>query len=800
MRKLFTTILSVLLLTSVYAQQDSLITVKGSVLDSANAQPVEFANIVLLDKSTGKAIKNTMTDSLGNYILTGVVSKVYSVSATSLGYTSKVIVLDLSAHSGIFNAQTIYLKASGGVLNEVVVRATRPLVEQSDDGVIYNAEDDPGSKASTAIDVLRKTPFVTVDGDNNIQVNGGNNFKVLLNGRETAMFSRNVKEALLGFPGSLIVKVEVITSPSAKYDAEGVGGIINIITRKKIDGHNGSVNSYYSTLSNYVLSGNLNAKQGKVGISANASTQGSFDMITSSMISRTTTLGNSFYSNRILDGERNRKNLSNMASLELSLETDTLNTFSLYGNIRRNKAIWDMNQQVTTLLGSGTDLSRLSQETNAIAPAGSFGLDYFRRARRHKTEELSFRMNGSLNSINSEDASSQVGSSQRYLLNTNQADNAEYTVQSDYIKPIGATKLETGVKAIIRNATSDYLSLVRYDLNDEFTPNQANTDYFDYRQQVYSAYGSYSFKVKDLAFRTGLRYEYTNIDGNFVTSNATVAQQYDNLIPNLQVTRNWTKKYSTVLNYSIGLQRPYITNLNPFINNTDSLNISYGNPDLQPQTVHTFSLQNRFIGAKVFATITLNAFASNNIIVQYARFDPTTGITSTTSDNLGRERQLTLSANFSVTASKKLSLWLNGLTRYNNTRNTSGSTPDAESISFNLYTGGNYRLSDIFTISWNGGVTQTPNTLLGKGVFFGFYQANFGYTLIKDKLSGTVNFNNMHSTYQNMKNIVENQNFRTVTSNINPYRVIYFGWTYRFGALKENVSKKKGVTNDDLLN
>jgi outer membrane receptor for ferrienterochelin and colicin len=135
-------------------------------------------------------------------------------------------------------------------LGDVTVTATRPLVEQQDDRLVYNVEDDPSAKSESASDILRKTPYVNVDGDGAIQVNGQSNFRVLLNGRETALFSQNVKEALKGFPGATISRIEVITSPSAKYDAEGVGGIINIITKKKLAGYNGTINSNINSIGN----------------------------------------------------------------------------------------------------------------------------------------------------------------------------------------------------------------------------------------------------------------------------------------------------------------------------------------------------------------------------------------------------------------------------------------------------------------------------------------------------------------------------------------------------------------------
>jgi outer membrane receptor for ferrienterochelin and colicin len=149
----------------------------------------------------------------------------------------------------------------------LIVTVKKPLIEQADDKIIYNTESDPMAASESAIDILRKTPFVTVDGDGNIQVNGQSNFKVLLNGRETSMFARNVKDALKAFPGSLIKKIEIITSPSAKYDAEGVSGLINIITQKKVAGYNGNLSVAAANTGFANFNGSINLKYGKFGAS-----------------------------------------------------------------------------------------------------------------------------------------------------------------------------------------------------------------------------------------------------------------------------------------------------------------------------------------------------------------------------------------------------------------------------------------------------------------------------------------------------------------------------------------------------
>lgn len=150
------------------------------------------------------------------------------LSHTGFGELSKEIVVN----GADIDLGNLTVSSSGGELKGVTVTARKPLIEQTDDKIIFNVENDPTTKTETALDILR-TPFVSVDGDDNVAVNGQTSFKVLLNGRETAMVAQNIKEALNGFPGSLITKIEVITSPSAKYDGEGVGGVINNITKKR---------------------------------------------------------------------------------------------------------------------------------------------------------------------------------------------------------------------------------------------------------------------------------------------------------------------------------------------------------------------------------------------------------------------------------------------------------------------------------------------------------------------------------------------------------------------------------------
>ena len=796
MKQVYTLFFALLFVTAAMGQS----TITGTVKDSAQQVAIPFVSVSLYKATDAKTpIMTALSDKDGHFSLT-VDTGHYTLILTHTAFARKAITVQKLERENL-DLVAVYLSPVAGQLGNVTVRATRPLIEQSSDKITYNVENDPAAKTETASDILRKTPLITVDGEGNVQLNGQSNFKILLNGKETAMFAQNVKEALKGFPGALIVKIEVITSPSAKYDAEGVGGIINIITKKKVVGFNGSLSSHYSTLNNYSESINLNIKTGKVGITGYYSLSGVRPQ-KSIVLSETEAFDPTVFATRHFDGRRTRKSFYNSGNLELSYEVDSLNTLVAYGNVGGGHSNSLLDQQIlTTYTSAPATQSRLNQDVSAEYPSSSVGADYTRKFANKPEQELSFRFNGQFSRNEDMNSSIQDNPGQdRFVLNNSESRNKEYTVQLDFVKPLRKShRLETGTKVIARRAESDFGSLIKYNQAEEYMNNPMNTDRFQYHQEVYSAYGSYSATWKKYNVRLGLRLEHTTINGDFVTSKTQVEQDYTKLIPNVHISRKFTPSLTSTLAYNQRLQRPYITNLNPFVNNNDSLNIYYGNPNLGPQVLHTLTLQNRITKGKTFMNVMLYGSYSDNLITQYVDYNKVTGVTSTTSGNVGNEWQFTASFNINTSIGAKLNAFTSVLGRYNKTENTLNKMQQVESFSGAAFVGYTYKVTSKFTFSGSGGVHQLPQTLLNKSNLMAFYQFNFGYKVIGEKLSVTAYFNNMHSKYFDYKNTIENANFRTVNTNRNLYRVVYFGATWRFGKLKEQASKKKGVNNDDLL-
>ncbi len=798
-------LLCAILLTFIsQAQQPA--TVSGIVKDSATQKMLAFVTVSLYkNKLQAQPVKVTYTNKEGKFSFKADTGSNLIV-LTQSGYLEKR--LPFTAIAGeVKELNDIMLVAGSKVLTGITVTATKPLIEQTDDKIVYNTEADPAAKSETALDILRKTPFVSVDGNDNIQVNGQGSFKVLLNGRETAMFAQNPSQALKGFPGASIVKIEVITNPSAKYDAEGVGGIINIITKKKVTGYNGTGTIAYNSVIQPRGNINFNMKKGKVGISVNynAFGQGLFglDGRESYNYSRTDAIQSTVFSSRVLDVVNTPKSFINFGNAEMSLDIDSMNTISVYGSVSGGRSTIKSVQNITMIVPSVPNSinSSFLTKSKSVFPSKNIGVDFVRKFKENKDKEFSVKIYGEFGTSNNFYESYQDNpGADRYIINNNFANNTQYTIQSDYVLPLQkGRKLETGAKLILRKANSDYESLLKTNPADDYKLDPVNTNNFDYAQQVYSGYGSYNFKIRKWSFRTGLRLEHTEVDGSFTGTGTKVSQSYTNLIPNLQVTRILSKAYTIVLGYSQRIQRPFINSLNPFVDNTDTLNISYGNPALHPQLIHSVSFQNRINKGKIFAGLTLTGSYSDDKVISIARYDNTTGVTTTTRENLGKELLLSLNGNITARFNKAWTLSINSNIAYLSIQNSLKASQQNKGISGSINVNNSYKINPKLTLSTFLAYFRSQVSIQGYSTGQVFYNLSASYKILKERMTIGLVTNRIFEKYGILKSYVKDQNFSTESVFKFPVRVIGVSLTWNFGKLKENVSKKKGVSNDDVL-
>lgn len=767
--------------------------VKGRLVDSASSKPVPDATINFQEPE--KKISRTVVSDQSGAFQTSLLPGKYKVMITHGSFRKKGLLLKVEGKpADMGNMQLVPLVKN---MTGVTVTANRPLVEQRDDRLIYNVEEDPAAKSESASDILRKTPYVNVDGDGAVQVNGQSNFKVLLDGRETALFSQNLKDALKAFPGATISRIEVITSPSAKYDAEGVGGIINIITKKKLAGYNGTVNSNITSIGNKSAGLNINLKKGKLGITGMYSLM-SNPGLRSHQLAVTTPAQPLAFASRHVGGRRETELFFHQANLELSYDLDSTNTLVVYGNMGRHSNEALNHYSINTFFANGTsDLTPYFLETRTVLPTHGFGTDFIRKFKGKPQKELTFRFQALYNTNRSfANSQQQIGAVDRFILNNSEAFNREYTAQADLVEPLNkTTRIETGIKTILRKASSDFESQVKFNKAGPYAIDPANSDRFSYDQQVYGGYVSLNKVTKVITARIGLRVEHTRVDGDFAGTSTVVRQQYTNFIPNILLTRQFGKSINSNLTYTLRLGRPSITSLNPFVNNSDSLYISYGNPDLGPQYIHSFAWQVRFFKGSKFISIQTGYNFANNLIIQNPVFDPATGITTITGANAGQIREFTLGfvSNLPV---GKWNIGVNAtgrLARMRNSLQSSWSAYTAGNVNANL----TYKVSPLFTITSNSGyfvALRTPNNTFPDNYFYSF---NFAHKLFGQKMTITASATNFLEAKRKLSFVTENDSFITENLHTVPFRNFGLALTYSFGKLKENVSKKKGVNNDD---
>src|SRR5580658_9444467 len=327
MKKMLFLLPSVLFATMGYAQNAAAggpvpsISIKGIVLDSATGQPMNYVTVTLQAPQSGKAIKKVVTKSDGTFIVKAPAANAYGLVLSFVGFAEKTV--PISSGSVDFDAGTIVLVRSATKLKEASVTAAKPIVSREVDRLSYDVQADPEAVSLSVLEMMQKVPMLTVDANDNILLNGGGNYKILINGRESAMLARSPSDVLKAMPAANIEKIEVITTPPAKYDAEGLSGIINIITKRRADeGYNIGMNAAYNTVFGPAgsLSGTL--RKGKFGLAAFGLYGYQISQVTSSA-----TTENIFSNDNTLSQNSVNSKHAPLAdgSIDLSYEFDSLN-------------------------------------------------------------------------------------------------------------------------------------------------------------------------------------------------------------------------------------------------------------------------------------------------------------------------------------------------------------------------------------------------------------------------------------------------------------------------------------------
>lgn len=680
----------------------------------------------------------------------------------------------------------IFLARPAQQLGEAVVTAHKITIRQEIDRVSYDVQSDPESKSNDALEMLRKVPMVTVDGNGNIQLKGSPNFIIFINGKPSALMTGSPADVLQAMPAATIRKIEVITVPPAKYDAEGVIGIINIITLKNTEeGYNTTLFGRYNTVFGERGSFTLNAKEGDFGLNVllgaahqplRSNTAGSQlnDADPGSELSQ--------------QGASSRKADIRNGQAQLSFTPDSLDQFNAsFDFFHRDYTLGNFrNTAFFSPPASLTQSYQLNDDGTGTIGALDAGLTWQHGFRRHKKETLTLgwqyaaTSNIQDNTVTATDRFDYTGND---YTQHNDARSGQHSLQLDYTLPVRSLNIEAGAKTTFTTNYSNFTEAGIDALTGQSAPDTLLNDRFTYHQDIYAAYNSYQLQKKDWTFKTGLRLEYTTISSGFEEASDPLKTTYGNLIPAVSVQRGLPGLGSLTFGFTDRIQRPVLQQLNPFADRSDPGFITAGNPALRPVVNHIIELSFNHAGHTPF-NITLNYAYAGNTIQQVTLLLSDT-VSESTWSNVGTTRStgINLSGNYPLTP--RLSFTLNAQfsrLRITGDYNSGYYRNDGNLGNFNLFA--RYGFDHGLTVNVNLGY-QSGNVLLqGHTTGWSYSTFNIIKEILKKKASVSLTVYDPLKAYNYGYSYTNTPAFFQSAYTRYYYRQFRFAVNYKFGRLK----------------
>ncbi|MDP9081144.1 MAG: TonB-dependent receptor [Bacteroidota bacterium] len=775
------------------------LTVKGTAIDSVTNKPLGYVTVALQDAVTKKSVRGGLTKDDGTFELKAEQGKAYQLTLASVGYRSKVV--KVTGRSEEINVGNIILLPAKNQLKEISITAVRPIVKQEIDRISYDVQADPETKTQNVLDMLRKVPLITVDASDNIQLKGEANYKILINGKPSSLVAHNPSDVFKSMPASSIQKIEVITTPPAKYDAEGLSGIINIITNKKIDqGYNGSINMRYNSLYGPGAGLQLTVKQGKLGISNYTGYGDQIKRHSSSRSTRQTYGDSATYLSQASTNVNSGRYI--YTSTEISYEIDSLNLITAgidYNNGHNNGENDQFSQQYNhnNVLNQSYRLSNMS---TSIYKGFDFGINYQLGFKHNKDRllTLSYKYSKQPNNNNTTNTiTDRFDYDQPSYLQRNDARTQEQTIQADYIHPLKKITIEGGLKAILRNSSSNFGNSNFIDSTQTYVLDPNSTNNFKYNQDIYSLYNTYQYNLNNWGVKAGFRIETTDVNADFISQSSNVDRSYSNFVPSVSIQRKLKNSASFTFGFTNRIQRPDIGELNPFIDRSNPKYISMGNPNLKPVLNHTFELNySKF--AKGSFNLGMSYSFSNNAIQSVSKLVDT--VTTTQNENIGSNRNLGFNISMSYPITKKLNLnintriaqiWLKGY--FDNQLYSN------KGVQGNVFGYAGYRITDTWRAGVNAGFSSPYVSLQGKSSSYVFTSVSTSKDILNKKGSIFFNVNNPLTKDRKGSSYTRDPNFYQTSNYDSPFRSFNVGFNYRFGKLKAEIKKnQRGINNDDV--
>lgn len=615
-----------------YAQNSSK-RITGKLIESISENPIAFATVLVIDKETNKNLKGVTTDMDGAFEV-DIKTENVVLEISFMGFETKRL-SDIKFTNGLASLGFISL-SEGEVLNEVSVRAEKSTTEFKLDKRVFNVGKDLSSTGMGALELLNNVPSVNVSIEGQVSLRGSSGVQILIDGKPSIL-ADDPSNSLSSITAEMVEKVEVITNPSAKYDAEGTSGIINIVLKKdEKEGVNGSVTLNVGVPHNHSIGFSINRRSEKFNLFAQLGV--GYRELPNDRENSNVDLVNNTTINSIGEEFRN-ENYYNII-LGTDYHIDDTNVITLSGNFA-----YEIEDQPSSTYFSYFDSSNTlvsewnrNETTEATNPKWQYELQYKKDFKDHKDHDLLFSALGRFFGKDQESEFEVTPTFGDIEFNNQQTETkfqqADYTLKLDYTKPISdKTALETGAQYVVNDVGNDYT--VRNFIDDEWVTDSSLTNNFEYNQKVLGLYGTGSYEGKAWGVKLGLRLENTNLNTLLTNTNEENEQSYTDLFPSGHISYKFNEEISLQGGYSTRIFRPRLWDLNPFFNIRNDFNIRFGNPDLKPEYTDSFEITSIFVVPKASINVGIYYRFTTDVVERITYFEDNVSITKP--ENIGTD-------------------------------------------------------------------------------------------------------------------------------------------------------------------
>ena len=774
------------------------IKVTGKVIEKGTSQPLEYSTISITNTTTNKVVSGGITNATGDFSFDatpGIYNvKIEFISFKSIEFKAKPI-------KETTNLGTIELETDATQLKDVVVRSEKTTIDIKLDKKVYNVGKDLMVKGGTVSDVLDNIPSVAVSVEGTISLRGNENVKILIDGKPSSAI--NINDALRQIPADAIEKVEVITNPSARYDAEGGGGLLNIILKKgKTNGINGTIIATGGYPANQGLSANINFKSKNFNL---FTSQGyNYKSNPGSMINNTKYLKSPSNIDEFRDNKRINKGYNGSFGMDWFLNKTT--TWTNIINYRRT-----INNNEEDVLSNNYDADynfNYSRNRDNLNNVKSENVEYttnftknFKKQGHKLTIDGAFSLNKDIDLAGITDKTSN-SSTINFDATKNNQTQTRNLLQSDYVLPLGKnSQLEAGYRGSFTNQEIDYEVKNNGIINSEFT------NVLEYKEKINAFYSQFGTKINKISMLYGMRFEDSNIDINQLTSAIYKNKKYNNFFPSAFFTYEINDQTSLSLNYSKRINRPRGREINPFNNYSSNINIFKGNPDLDPSKTdaYDFGFLKRWSKLTLSTSIYYNTTNNSSRMVRYVEGFNTIGIpvTITSFVNIGSEARSgfeftlnyspykwwKLNSNFNFFRTQVKGDFIYSYTDLTNQTITKFQDLTKSSNSWSA------RLSSKISlpkkIDWQTNATYNGPQYNAQNTVKGIFAMNLAFSkdVLKDKATIALNVNDVFNS-RKRKMLTFNEDLTAYTEMQWRKRQVTLSFTYRFNKQKSDKEKQ----------